>query len=169
MAQWRELAFIFHQGEVVLVCKTLQYVAGWRSSIFGAQCAFMSELAAIMRGPTIWCSLHHVDRLLLCKTSPTHPSLFTRPIVRQSFVPVQKEQVVRANKSNCLHINDLKYILCTRACVILCMSACARENESVWDGDSLHACALDFLFCDVVQGSKRLTSVFKIHSCTRLF
>lgn len=147
------VCILFHQGDVVLVSKTLQYVAGWRSSIFGSLCAFVLELAAIMRASTIWCSRHHVDRLLLCKTSPTHPSLLTRPIVRQSFVPVQKEQVVCANKSNCLRINDLKYILCARACLCLRVNVCARkrENESMRDWDSLHACTLYFLFCDVVQ------------------
>lgn len=77
----------------------------------------MLELTAVMQGPTIWCSLHHVDRLLFYEASPPHPTLLTHPIVRQSFVCVQKEQVVCANKSNCLHISDLKYILYASVCV----------------------------------------------------
>lgn len=88
------------------------------------------------------------------------PSLLTRPTVRQSFVPVQKEQVVRANKSNCLHINDLKYIQCARACVIPCVNACAREKERT------KACEIGILCMytvfPVVQGSKRLMSVYKL-------
>ena len=96
---------------------------------------------------------------LSCARHPDAPhTVNPTPANAKSFVCVQKEQVVCANKINCSHISDLKYILYARACVCAC-SRCARA------GCFLSLCASAF---ESIGGSVWMQSLYVTRSVIRL-
>lgn len=91
------------------------------------------ESAVPLQSLTIWRGIHHVDTLMHCSRArhplPVCPTVNTSRDISQSFVCVQNEQLVCANKSNCLHSSDL-ILVCVCFLMVLCTHALCVHTES---------------------------------------